>query len=146
MFHMESSAFLTPLQVYLEAFAEVRPARRVELLTRCMIPEAEIWGPNRVFAGYEQISGKIAGFHANWPECRLVLTAGPNCFLNIARFGKAIVGPDGAIRASGHSVMEIAQDGRIARVVPFWEDLPPLPESWPEHLAASMPGPNRGAI
>ena len=142
---MESSAFLAPLQVYLEAFAELRPARRVELLTHCMTPEAEIWGPKRVFAGYEQVSEKIAGFHTNWPDCRLVLTSGPNCFLNVARFGKAIVGSDGAILASGHSVMELAQDGRIARVVPFWDALPPLPDSWPEHLAAPKLGQNRGA-
>ena len=55
------------------------------------------------------------------------------------------VGPDGAILASGHSVMELARDGRIARVIPFWEALPPLPDSWPEHLAAPKLGQNRGA-
>ena len=144
--HREPAAFLVPLQVYLEAFAEAQPAHRVELLARCMSPNAEIWGPKRVFAGYEQISEKIAGFHANWPGCRLVLTSGPNCFLNVARFGKAIVGPDGDALASGHSMMELAEDGRISRVIPFWESLPPLPASWPEHLAVRQSDPTRTGV
>ena len=52
-----------------------------------------------MFTGYEQISEKIAGFHRNWPGCRLVLAAGVNIFLNSARIGGVIVGPDDAVRA-----------------------------------------------
>jgi len=38
--------------------------------------------------------------------------------------------------ARGESISEIAADGRIKRVVPFWEmKLPPLPESWPQEWA-----------
>ncbi len=131
---MDDEAFLAPMVPYLEAFAEVDPARRAELLARAMTPEAEIWGPKRVFAGYGEISDKIEGFHRNWPGCRLVITAGPNTFLDAARFGGAIVGPDGAVLASGQSIVELGDDGRIRRVIPYWEDLPPLPDTWPAHL------------
>jgi hypothetical protein len=134
---MDDTAFLEPLKLYLEAFAEDDPALRLQLLSRALTPDAEIWGPKRVFAGYQEISDKIEGFHRNWPNCRLVLTSGANTFLNAARFGKAIVGHDGAILASGHSMMELADDGRIRRVIPFWEVLPPLPAEWPAHLAPS---------
>ena len=132
---MEPSAFLEPLEVYLEAFAEHDPVLRAELLARCLTADAEIWGPKCVFAGHAAISEKIAGFHKNWPNCRLVLASGINTFRNIGRFGNAIVAPDGSVAAIGQSVIELAQDGRIYRVLPFWEALPPIPDSWPRHLA-----------
>lgn len=135
---METSEFLEPLKPYFEAFAEDDPVRRLELLTRCMTPDAEIWGPNRLFAGYGAITEKIEAFHMNWPGCRLVLASGINTFKNAARFGNAIVRTDDTVLANGHTVVELAADGRIRRVIPFWEALPPLPDSWPPHLA--VPG------
>ena len=134
---MDHQALLETLIVYHEAFAERDAARRLELLARSMTPNAEIWGPKRVFAGYEAISEKIEGFHDNWPECRLALATGFNTFLNTAHLGIAIIGSDGAVRASGRSVIEFADDGRIQRVLPLWEALPPLPVGWPEQFAPS---------
>ena len=142
---MEASAFLEPLQPYLEAFAEVDSVRRTELLARGLTPDAEIWGPKRVFHGYVEISEKIDGFHKNWPGCRLVLASGLNSFQNAARFGKAIVDAEGSVVASGHSIVELGHDGRICRVIPFWEALPPLPESWPTHLAVATKRSNSSA-
>ena len=132
---MDEAQFLRVFKPYYEAFAERDETRRMQLLQEAMTPSAEIWGPKRLFAGYAQISGKIAGFHDNWPGCRLVLDTGLNIFLNSARVGGAIVGPDGAVRARGEAVIELAPDGRIERVLPFWEPLPPLPASWPATLA-----------
>lgn len=34
---------------------------------------------------------------------------------------------DGSVLASGQSVIELAPDGRICRMVTFWEALPPIP-------------------
>ena len=133
---IEISVFLETLAVYFEAFAEHDPVHRRDLLVRCLTPDAEIWGPKRVFAGYAAISEKIVGFHNNWPGCRLVLATGINTFRNVAHLGGAIVGPDGSVAASGRAVIELAQDGRISRVLPFWEALPPIPESWPKHLSS----------
>ncbi|MEO8186175.1 MAG: hypothetical protein ABI580_02280 [Burkholderiaceae bacterium] len=133
---MDESQFLSDLKPYYEAFAEHDESSRLRLLRIAMTSGAEIWGPIRVFAGYEQISEKIAGFHKNWPGCRLVLATGLNIFRNSARIGGAVVGPDGAVRARGEALIELAEDGRIRRVVPFWEALPPLPNAWPRELAA----------
>lgn len=132
---MDEAQFLRVFKPYHEAFAERDETRRLQLLQEAMTPGAEIWGPKRLFAGYEQISGKISGFHDNWPGCRLLLDTGLNIFLNSARVGCAIVGPDGGVRARGEAVVELAPDGRIERVLPFWEPLPPLPASWPATLA-----------
>lgn len=129
------NTFLRPLVPYTEAFAARDHAHRLELLAASMTPDAQIWGPKRVFSGYQEISGKIDGFQVNWPECRLVLATGLNTFLNVARLGSAIIGADAAILASGHAVIELADDGRIRRVIPFWEPMPSLPADWPAHLA-----------
>jgi hypothetical protein len=133
---MDESQFLRALKPYHEAFAEHDREQRLQLLRTAMTPDAEIWGPKRVFAGYDQISEKIDGFHSNWPGCRLLLATGLNIFLNSARIGGVIAGPDGAVRARGHALIELAADGRIQRVIPFWDALPPLPDGWPRHLAA----------
>lgn len=137
---MDERDFLRAMVPYLEAFAEADPARRLALLRESMTPDAEIWGPKQVFAGYAEISAKIEGFHRNWPGCRLVIASGPNVFLDTARFAGAIVGPDGAPRAVGESMVELARDGRIRRVVPWWEPPPPLPPDWPGHLGPGDDG------
>ena len=81
---MDDSAFFAVLRPYFEAFAEPDTTCRVELLRQALSPEAEIWGPKRIFAGYSEISEKITGFQANWPNCRLVLATGLNTFLSAA--------------------------------------------------------------
>ena len=133
---MNESDFLNALRPYYRAFAEHDKVERLRLLALAMTPTSEIWGPKRVFAGYDEISEKILGFHKNWPGCRLLLDAGLNVFLNSARIGGAIVGSDGSVRARGEAIIELADDGRIQRVLPFWDPLPSLPQAWPQELSA----------
>ena len=132
---MNSSVFENSLKVYFEAFAENERSQRLILLSRCMTEDAEIWGPQRLFKGYEAISEKIEGFHARMPGARLVLASGLNTFLNIARSKVAIVNADGSTKSVGDNYIEMAEGGRIQRVFPFWEPVPPIPGSWPRHLA-----------
>ena len=143
---MSAAPLLEILEVYFEAFAETDDGRRAELLARCLADRGEIWGPNLRFSGREEISGKIAAFHRNWPACRLVLSHGPSTFAGFARFGNAIVGADGTVVATGETIIELASDGRITTVVPFWDaKLPPVPEAWPRHLAVPAPRNDRVA-
>ena len=133
---MNTANLIEVLEVYFEAFAERDPLRRRELIAQCLTPECAIWGHSHVYAGYVEISEKIAGFHTNFPDCRLVLASGLMTFDNIVRAANAIVRRDGSVVARGESVSEISPDGRLCRIVPLWEtSLPPLPESWPAHLA-----------
>ena len=139
---MNNSALLEVLEVYFEAFAERDPIRRGELLAQCLTPDCAIWGHSHVYAGHVAISEKIAGFHTNFPDCRLVLAGGPMTFDNIVRAANAIVRRDGSVVARGESVSEIAPDGRLCRIVPLWDtNLPPMPDCWPTHLAV-QPLPN----
>jgi len=136
---ISTPAVLEVLETYFEAFAQKDRGRRGELLGRCLVPDSSICGHSRVFTGYAAISEKIAGFHNNFPDCRLVLASGLFAFENIVRFGVAIVGPDGSVVARGETVMELARDGRFCRVVPLWDmSLPPLPDAWPQHLAVRI--------
>ena len=133
---MDASSLFRPLKPYLDAFVECDAARRFASLEQGLTPSAEIWGPIRVFTGYAEISEKIDGFHQNWPDCRLVATSGIVCFGNAGHFAMAIVSPGGSILANGHSVVELAADGRINRVLAFWGPQPPTPNDWPAHLSA----------
>jgi hypothetical protein len=133
---MNPPELLKVLEIYFEAFAEHDPIQRADLLARCLTPDCAIWGHNHVYAGHDAISEKIAGFHANFPDCRLVLASGLMTFDNIVRSANAIVRRDGSVVARGESVSEISSDGRLCRIVPLWEtDLPLIPDSWPAHLA-----------
>jgi hypothetical protein len=132
---MDSSVFESSLRVFFEAFAENDKTQRIVLLSRCMSEGGEIWGPQRLFKGYEAISEKIEGFYSRMPGARLVLASGLNTFLNIARFKVAIVNQDGSTRSEGDNFVEMAESGRIQRVFPFWDPVPPIPRSWPRHLA-----------
>ena len=134
---MERTVIEQTLQVYFTAFAEKDRPSRLALLAQCLTEEAEIWGP-WLFKGYESISEKIEGFQARMPGARLVLASGINIFRNNARMAIAIINPDGSIMDTGDAVHEFAEDGRIFRVLPFWEDLPPVPESWPSHLVRQI--------
>ena len=135
---MEASAFLQPLKPYLAAFVEHGLERRLGLLEEALASDAEIWGPTRVFTGYAEISDKIVGFHQNWPDCRLILSSGLITFRNTAHFAMVIIGSDGLVHATGHSVVELALDRRIQRILAFWGTHPQLPEFWPRQLSANV--------
>jgi len=123
------------LQDYYRAFAEHDAAARRTLLERCMTEDAEIWGPQRVFRGYDGIAKKIEGFHQGRPGQRLVLASGMHEFLDTVRVRGALVDAAGQTVALGEALFEFAADGRIARVFPMWESLPPeAPAHWPRGL------------
>ncbi len=133
---MDAEAFLRPLQPYMAAFVERDVERRLVLLAEALTPSACIRGPSRVFTGHAEISAKIDGFQRNWPGCRLVLAGGLIPFEHTAHFPMAIVGPGGEVQASGHSVVELAPDGRVQRVLAYWGPHPPLPGHWPAKFQA----------
>lgn len=64
-----------------------------------------------------------------------MLTSGWNAYRNIVRVAGAIVDAQGVAVAESQSEFELAPDGRIAKVWPFWEPLPALPGPWPEALS-----------
>jgi hypothetical protein len=100
---MDIAKLFKVLEVYFEAFAEHDPVRRGELLAQCLTPDCAIWGHSHVYAGHVAISEKIAGFHANFPDCRLVLASGLMTFDNMVRSANAIVRRDGSVVARGES-------------------------------------------
>lgn len=142
---MDEAAFLRVLAPYMRAFTERDADERMRLLALCMTESAQIYGPRVLFTGHVEIAGKMQRFQKNWPDGRLVMSSGLNIFHDAARFGCAIVDPDGNPRASGHAVVQLDPDGRIAKVFPYWEPLPPLPAGWPSDLASGGDSPALGS-
>ena len=123
------------LQDFYRAFAEPESPARRALIARCLTEDAEIWGPQRLFKGHHDVAEKIDGFHQRRPGQRLVLASGMHAFLNTVRVRGALVDAAGETVALGESLFEFAPDGRIARVFPMWESLPPAPPAhWPRAI------------
>ena len=140
---MDDATIQRTLETFFAAFAEHDRVRRLPLLQRCLTEDAEIWGPQQIFRGYEGISDKIDGFHARRPGQRLVLANGWHVFENMVRIGVALVDEGGTMVARGQGAHEFAADGRMRRVLPFWEALPPIPAQWPAEFAVQQ---TRGAV
>jgi hypothetical protein len=71
-----------------------------------------------MFVGYAAISEKIAAFHVNWPDCRLVLATGIVTFDNVVRLGMPSSGQ------MAWSAREARRYSPSRRMVAFTESFP----------------------
>ena len=69
-------------------------------------------------------SDVAAVMHEHYAGHAFERTSGVDAHNGHLRFAWALVGPDGAVAVSGVDVADLAADGRLARVVGFFGDLP----------------------
>ena len=69
----------------------------------------------------------MARFHREDPGFRPVLTSGFDAHGRWVRFSIAVLDPDHNVVNQGWDIVEMAADGKIARVITFWGPLPELP-------------------
>lgn len=114
------------LAAYTAVWSEPDAARREALLKSCWSEDSEIVGPGYAFKGTQAVLAEAARFQAQEPGARVVLTSGFDAHGRWARFTFALLGPDGGVANEGWDLVELAADGRIARVISFWGPLPPV--------------------
>jgi len=119
------------LRAYTEVWSEPDPARREELLMRCWSEDSEIIGPGYYFKGTRAVLAEVERFQRHERGSTIVLTSAFDAHTNWVRFTFALLGPDGATVNEGWDIVELAADGRIARVVSFWGALPQVPDHLP---------------
>jgi hypothetical protein len=78
--------------------------------------------------GREALVSHIAGFQEQFPDHRIVVTSGVDEHDGCFRFAWALSDADGDVVMEGVDFGEVADDGRIARIVGFFD---PLPEAGP---------------
>jgi len=122
------------LRAYVEVWCEPDSARRAELLDLCWSDESEVIGPGYRFKGRKAVLDEVARFLREQPGFRPVLTSGFDTHGRWVRFAFVMLNPQDEIVDEGWDFVELATDGRIARVISFWGKLPPPPGNLPARV------------
>jgi hypothetical protein len=108
---------------YLAAWNERDEQRRAELIRRAWAPDGQLIDPPFDGEGHDGISQMAAVMHEHYDGHRFERTSGVDMHHSHLRFAWKLVGPDGTVAITGIDVAELADDGRLARVVGFFGDL-----------------------
>jgi hypothetical protein len=117
------------LQAYADFWCEPDVGRQRELVDACWSEESEIFGPGYYFKGKKAVLAEAQRFQKSEPGHRIVLTSNFDTHGCWARFTFALLRPDGNLLNEGWDVVQLAEDGLIAKVITFWGKLPPFSAS-----------------
>jgi hypothetical protein len=99
--------------------------RRAKLVQAVWADDGQLVDPPLDGQGHAGISDMVAAVQNQFPGHRFRRTTGIDTHHDTLRYGWELVGPDGAVVATGLDVGQVAEDGRLRRVNGF---LGPLPE------------------
>ena len=116
----------TIVGAYGAAWLEKDEAARQRLLEQAWSEEGIYQDPTAEVSGRDALARHIAGFHARFPDTRIVLTSGVAHHHGKIHFTWKLVTRDGATVSQGRDFGELDNDGRIRRIVGFFGD-PPAP-------------------
>jgi hypothetical protein len=108
---------------YLAAWNERDEQRRAELIRRAWAPDGRLIDPPFDGEGHDGISQMAAVMHEHYDSHRFERTSGVDMHHSHLRFAWQLVDPDGNVAVTGIDVADLADDGRLARVVGFFGDL-----------------------
>ena len=111
---------LDPIAAYGAAWLETDDARRLELLETAWSDGAVYCDPLASVAGREALSAHIAGTQASFPG-QIAVTSQPVRHHDAAFFRWTMTDGDGAVVMTGFDVVQLANDGRIARLTGFFD-------------------------
>jgi hypothetical protein len=114
----------TTVDGYLAAWNERDAERRAELIEQVWAPDGRLIDPPIEGDGHAGISDVAAVMHEHYADHRFERTSGIDVHHVHLRFAWQLVGPDGAVAVAGIDTADLAEDGRLARVVGFFGDLP----------------------
>jgi hypothetical protein len=113
------------IESYLAACNVSDPQSRRKLLEQALTEDALIAYPATEAQGWDDVSAAIARIHEQFPGVRFVLTGAVEEHHGWLRARWRIIEPDGTTRLEGEDVAEVARDGRLTRVIGFYDPLAP---------------------
>ena len=119
-----STEVTTVVDDYLAAWNERDEQRRAQLIERAWAPDGRLVDPPFDGDGHDGISQMAAVMHEHYDGHRFERISGVDMHHEHLRFAWRLVGPDGTVAVEGIDVADVAPDGRLARVVGFFGDLP----------------------
>jgi hypothetical protein len=115
---------LDVVDAYDRAWGEPDPTERRRLLERSLTEDAELISPQGRWAGRDAIAKWIDGFPERMPGATVKVTSGVDAHHGFTRYAWSIAGDDGSTIAEGIDVCQLADDGRLRRVVMFFGSIP----------------------
>jgi hypothetical protein len=106
---------------YVEAWNEPDPDIRLALLSEAMTENAVYHDPTALTVGPEGLSEHIGTYLETAAGTTLALTSTPNAYGQVMRYGWAIETLDERLILGGIDFAELADDGRLSRVVGFFD-------------------------
>jgi hypothetical protein len=110
---------------YCAAWDEHDPIRRRELLVDSVAEDAVYVDPTIEVSGVDALVDHISAVSARYPGSWLEILSGIDEHHGLARFGWRRMLADGTALSDSVDVVEIAEDGRLWRIVGFFGPLPP---------------------
>jgi uncharacterized protein YndB with AHSA1/START domain len=117
---------------WLAAWNEPDPARRAELLGRCLADGGRFRDPTSAVDGAGQLADHIGMVQRLTGGARLAGRGGPEACHGLVRFGWAAVGPGEVVLATGTNVAGTDLDGRFRWVTGFWDPPTAVPAEPPD--------------
>lgn len=109
------------LSAYLEAWNQPDAELRQALLAEAVTDDVHYTDPTVDAEGIEALDTAIAGFLEMFAGSTLVATSTPDAYGEEMRYGWAIEDAGGTVVFSGIDVARVAEDGRLVRVVGFFD-------------------------
>ncbi len=117
---MSSEAINEILQAYLSTWTERDAAIRRQLLEKSWTDDGTYTDPTIHVPGREALLEVLAGFVQQFPDYQFVLTSEIEEHHHLLRFFWRLVRPDGSTGLEGMDFAELAEDGRLKRIVGFF--------------------------
>ena len=105
------------IDAHLRAYCEPDATARAALVAEAWDAGGVLVDPPFDGAGHDGIAAMADAVLAHYPAHRFERTTEVDAHHAFARYGWALVAPDGTTAVTGTDVVELADDGRIARVV-----------------------------
>ena len=118
------SDVISTVDTYLAMWNEADPATRAELIERAWTPDGRYRDPLLEADGHTAIDEMVSAVQAQYPSQRFRRLSVIDLHHDQARFAWELAGDDGTVTVQGLDVVELADDGRLARVTGFFGDLP----------------------
>ncbi len=114
----------TTVDGYLSAYNERDRARRDALIAEVWTDDGRLIDPPLTGAGHDGISDMADAMHARFADHAFRRVSDIDVHHDHLRFAWELVGPGGQVAAAGTDFGELAEDGRLRRIVGFFGDPP----------------------
>ena len=114
------------VDTHLAAYCEPDATRRAELIAQVWATDGTLLDPPFDGTGHDGIAAMADTVLEHYAGHTFERTTAVDEHHGFARYGWALVAPDGTAAVTGTDVVELAADGTIARIVGFFGDLAPV--------------------